>query len=144
MRLLAAILLTCAAQSAAAWTFKADPICKMIQPTGGGSITVTYDPATGEYAMMLTLVTDHWVPSDRLTMAFIGARPFQISTDRHFLSDNDTRLTVTDTGFGNVLDGLQFNDVAQVRSGDQTMTIPLAGAAEAVAAFRNCPAPQLS
>ena len=52
--------------------------------------------------------------------------------------DAAARLTVTDRGFGNVLDGLQFNEAATAFSGDTAVTVPLAGASEPVQAFRDC------
>jgi hypothetical protein len=63
-----------------------------------------------------------------------------ITTDRHVLSDGGTSLTVTDRGFGNVLDGLQFNNVATALLGNTAVVIPLANAAEPVARFRACAA----
>jgi hypothetical protein len=45
---------------------------------------------------------------------------------------------VTDSGFGNVLDGLQFNDTATAVTGAAELRIPLEGAAPAVEDFRAC------
>jgi hypothetical protein len=45
---------------------------------------------------------------------------------------------VSDRGFGNVLDGLEFNQVALAATGDRVVSIDLDGAAPEVAAFRAC------
>lgn len=61
-----------------------------------------------------------------------------ISTNRHTLSNDDATLTVTDRGFGNVLDGLEFNETATALLGEQAVVLSLEGAASAVQAFRAC------
>lgn len=61
-----------------------------------------------------------------------------IGTDRHVLSPDGRSLTVTDTGFGNVLDGLAFNTTATALSGAEALPFDLAGAGPAVEAFRSC------
>ena len=61
-----------------------------------------------------------------------------ISTDRHVLSDDGRTVTVRDTGFGNVLNGLEFNGAATAILADAAVTFPLDGIAEPMAAFRAC------
>ena len=61
-----------------------------------------------------------------------------ISTTRHVLDEGGRRLTVTDRGFGNVLDGLQFNGRAIAIAGDTVVALDLAGAAPEVEVFRAC------
>jgi len=60
------------------------------------------------------------------------------------ISNDGRSLSVSDTGFGNVLDGVQFNALMLATVGDQGITIPLAGAAGPMADFRTCPAPKAS
>lgn len=43
---------------------------------------------------------------------------------------------MTDRGFGNVLDGLEFNETATALLGDQAVVLSLEGAAPAVQSFR--------
>lgn len=71
-------------------------------------------------------------------MRFDGARPNTIATNRHQLGQNGAALTVIDRGFGNVLDGLEFNDTATAFTETQSVAIPLAGAAPEVRKFRTC------
>jgi hypothetical protein len=54
------------------------------------------------------------------------------------LSDDGRTLTVTDGGFGNVLDGLALNGTATALAGDTVIPFDLAGARPAVEAFRAC------
>jgi hypothetical protein len=61
-----------------------------------------------------------------------------ISTGRHVLSEDGRTLSVRDRGFGNVLNGLEFNVVALAATGDRVVSIDLDGAAPEVAAFRAC------
>jgi hypothetical protein len=72
-------------------------------------------------------------------IAFTGGEEVSIGTTRHALSDDGHALAVTDRGFGNILNGLQFNRIAKVIAGPVTKTVPLDGAAEPVQAFRDCP-----
>ena len=72
------------------------------------------------------------------SMTFQGAFPLSIATDRHQISNDGKTVTVMDRGFGNVLNGLQFNQTATATLGSQELPIPLIDAADAVAAFRTC------
>ena len=71
-------------------------------------------------------------------MQFSGPQPLSISTGQHQLSNGGRTVTVVDSGFGNVLNGLQFNQTATTILGDAQIVLPLADAADAVAAFRAC------
>ncbi len=126
-----------AAAPALAWDFSPDPVCTL-SFDGKTSVTVTYDPRLSEYAIRLTRPDRPWPPGAVFAIRFEGARGLTISTDRHASGDGGTTLTVRDTGFGNVLDGLQFNETATALIGDTAETIPLDGAAEPVEAFRAC------
>ncbi len=123
------------AAPAHAWQFSATPICTLTHETSEVAVKVTYDPRVPEYAIALTRNTP-WPVFPVFAMQFDGPRGLTISTNRHTL--NDGTLTVTDRGFGNVLNGLEFNETALAMTGDEAIAIPLTGAATAVQAFRAC------
>lgn len=129
---------------ALAWEFSPEPICTLSHATETGQVTVTFDPALPEYAIVITLAQGAWDPAPVFSITFEGARPLTISTNRHDLSNDGKTLTVRDRGFGNVLNGLQFNSRATAQSGTTSVAIPLAGAAPEVQAFRDCPTPATS
>ena len=133
---------------AAAWEFSDSPVCTLSHMTDEVAVTVTFDPALAEYAITLTLDGAPWPVVPAFAIAFDGAAPLVIQTDRHQLSDDGQSLRVTDTGFGNVLDGLEFNatalGIALAFAGDRRVVVPLAGAAPAVREFRACPSPVTS
>ena len=141
MRLAIALLL---ATPAHAWEFTATPVCTLTHATEEAQITLTYDPALPEYSIALTLTGASWPDAPTFAMQFLGPRALSIGTGQHIVSDDETTLTVKDRGFGNVLDGLQYNATALALSGDRALAIPLDDAADPVAAFRRCPEPGLS
>ncbi len=53
-------------------------------------------------------------------------------------------MTVSDAGFGNVLDGLEYNQRAYAFTQDQTAEFSLDGAVKQVRIFRECAGAQLS
>jgi len=131
--------LTFLASPASAWDFSPLPICTLSAPVEGGEVQVTYDPDLNIYEIRLSFKDGRtWVPSPDFEIAFLGERSNTIGTNRHVIARDGTSLSVTDSGFGNVLDGLEFNSVAEARAGEVTMAIPLDGAAEPVQAFRAC------
>ena len=113
------------------------PICTLDHARPDGSAQITFDPATGLYALHLTRAGG-WPPAPVFTIRFEGAAPSIISTDRHRVEGD--RLTVTDTGFGNVLAGLASGETAVAVLGSATLSLDLTDAPEAVDAFRACPA----
>lgn len=137
MRIALAFLLL--ASPAAAWEFSASPVCTLTDTTAAGTITVTYDASLAEYAVTVTL-PDAWPEGAVFGMAFAGERPISIQTDRQHISDDGRTLTVKDRGFGNVLNGLEFNSRAYAILGDTTVGFSLAGIGDAITAFRDCPA----
>ena len=141
--LLAAVL-ALAAGPAAAWTFTPVPVCTLDHSAPDGTARVTYDPATGLYEIALQRAAGVWPAAPAFSIAFDGPRPLTIATNRHVRSADRRTLRVTDTGFGNVLDGLQFNTQAVARAGAVTLRLPLTDASPAVDAFRTCPGPTLS
>ncbi|MCC5975472.1 MAG: excinuclease ABC subunit B [Rubellimicrobium sp.] len=143
-RIVAAILVVLSAGPALAWEFVEDRLCRMTGGTDEVLVEVTFDPVGGDYAISLTLTGATWPAADVFGIAFDGGWPLLIQTDRHALTGDGRTLTVTDTGFGNVLAGMEFNRTASAIADDRQVAIPLDGAAEAVAAFRACPSPRLS
>jgi hypothetical protein len=136
MRALIALLLF--ATPAQAWDFTATPVCTIFNDAPSLSVRVTYDPAQSEpYAIALTR-PDPWPVTDSFGLSFNGPAAMTIGTGRHRLSDDGRTLTVTDTGFGNVLDGLAFNGSAMALVGSTAVPFDLTGARPAVEAFRAC------
>lgn len=137
MRLILA--LTLFASPAAAWEFMPSPVCTLTDTSAAGTITLTYDPALPEYTVTITLADGAWDIADRFVMTFAGDRPKEIATDRHRISPDGRSLSVSDSGFGNVLDGLEFNQRAYAIAGGTTIGIGLDGIGPAMQAFRACP-----
>lgn len=98
---------------------------------------LTYDPSGPLYSISIRL-SGPWPDAAVFAMRFDGARANMISTTRHVLTEGGRTLTVTDRGFGNVLDGLEFNATALAIAGDTSVAFDLAGAGPEVAAFRAC------
>ena len=132
------------ASPAAAWEFSASPICTLTDTSEAGEITVTYDPAITEYAIIVTLPEGRWINAPTFGMAFANDRPISIQTDQHSISPDGRSITVKDRGFGNVLNGLEFNSRAYAILGDTTVDIDLTGIGPAITAFRDCPAANLA
>jgi hypothetical protein len=136
MRALIVFLLVAA--PAQAWDFAAVPVCTIAEDTHGLSIRVTYDPTQPQpYAINLTR-PDPWPETETFGLRFDGPAAMTIGTGRHQLSPDGRTLTVTDTGFDNVLDGLAFNSMATALAGDAALPFDLSGARPAVEAFRAC------
>lgn len=133
------IALLLLATPATAWEAKSiGPVCLLTHSTDEGEITVSHDPSKAlPYAIDLT-VHDGWQAGPVFAMRFDGLGPRTITTDRHQVTDNT--LTVTDRGFGNVLDGLAQNFVALAATGSTSLVIPLEGAAPEVEKFKSCAA----
>lgn len=126
-----------ASTPALAWEAKIDRVCELIHEGADASVRVTYDPAVPEYAISISQAGS-WRDNTVFAMRFDGPRGNTISTDRHVISGDGATLTVTDSGFGNVLDGLEYNDTATALLGEQAVAISLDGAAPAVREFRSC------
>lgn len=142
MRTVFAFLLL--ATPAAAWEFSASPICTLTNASAEGEITVTYDASLPEYTVTVTLPAGAWPSDPTFGMAFAGERPNTIQTNFFTRSADGRSLTVRDRGFGNVLNGLQFNTRAYAILGDTTVGFALDGIGPAIEAFRDCPAANLA
>ncbi|WP_299208488.1 hypothetical protein [uncultured Tateyamaria sp.] len=120
---------------ALAWEFTPTPICTLSHTEPTVDIAVTYDHATHLYAIAVTS-PDGWPDAAAFSIRFDGAQPNTISTTRHSTEANT--LIVTDVGFGNVLDGLEFNATATAFTQTAAVTVSLMGAAPEVQKFRAC------
>lgn len=137
MRVFALIALA-TATPAFGWEFSPTPVCTLSDRTAEASISVTYDPRQSEpYAISVSRQMP-WPDGAIFAFVFEGSRSLTITTNRHSLSENGRTLTVTDRGFGNVLDGLEFNRTATALLQDIAVAFPLDGAAPEVQAFRAC------
>ena len=138
MRLLIALLLL--PVPAQAWEAITDgPICILRHETDAHSTQVTHDPRRAlPYEIDIKLNQAEWNPADIFAIRFEGAGRLTISTDQHSYSDDQTTITAANTGFGNVLDGLEFNHTAVALLGGQALLINLTGAAPEVRRFRDC------
>lgn len=125
------------ATPASAWDFTPGLPCLLTHDQGTVSAELTYDPTAPLYSITITRSTP-WPDAPVFAMRFDGPAGLTISTDRQTLSADRRALTVTDRGFGNVLNGLQFNQTATALLGDQAVSFDLSDAADAVAAFRDC------
>jgi len=132
IRAVALVLLTAPAH---AWEFSPTPICTISHSEAAADVTLTYDHATGLYAIEVTAPAG-WPQAPSFSMRFDGPRSNIISTTRYGVSGNT--LSVTDTGFGNVLDGLEFNETATAFTATSAVTVSLEGAAAPVQDFRAC------
>lgn len=137
------LLAVWAGTPATAWEFTAAPICTLTHTAPDIRVTVTYDVSIPEYAITLSNSTP-WPDAATFALRFDGPAALTIGTDKHRRDNQNRSVTVTDRGFGNVLDGLQFNDSMTALLGDTAVTVSLDGAAGSVADFRSCPAPVIS
>lgn len=131
------MLLTLLASPAYAWEYTYGMPCILTHETADAAIELKYYPSEPLYS--LTVRQNSPLPtSDVFAMRFDGPAGLTISTTRHSLSNDRREITVIDTGFGNVLNGLQFNTTATALLGDRAISFRLTGAADPVARFRLC------
>ncbi len=121
-----------------AWTFTPSPICTVEHQTELIELELTYNHASGVYALKLTKPELTWDASRKFSMRFEGSKPIFISTTNHEFSSDMKSLIASDSGFGNVIDGLQFNTLAAAITDNERIFIPLTGAEPKIDAFRNC------
>lgn len=120
---------------ATAWEFSPVPVCTLSHATDEASLTVTYDGlATQPYAIAIT--GPGVAPAPVFGIRFAGGTGLTITTDRHIVEGNT--VTVTDRGFGNVLNGIEFSETATALLGDTAISFPLDGADDPMQAFRTC------
>lgn len=138
LRLTIAFVLAISALPANAWVAGiSEGICTLEHAGPDGEVRLTYDPSIPLYTIAITRA-EPWPETPVFAMRFEGPAANMITTTRHVLSEDGLTLSVSDRGFGNVLNGLEFN-VATLAIAGQTATVfDLAGAAPEVAAFRAC------
>ncbi len=129
---------------AAAWQATVADICTLTHETDTAHIHLTFDPIKPLYTLAITRKGAPWPDDPWFAIRFAGPAEITISTDKHALSDNGQTLNVADSGFSNVLDGLQYNAMALAGTQSQGEAIDLTGAAPEVAKFRDCTGAQLS
>jgi len=134
MRHIIALLLL--ATPAAAWEFTPTPLCTLTHDTPDVALKITYDPGPPLYTLTLTLRNGEWADSPSFGIAYTGPNALTIGTDRH--SIDGATLTVQDSGVSNVLDGIEFNQIATAFTPSLALNIPLDGAAGPVQQFRAC------
>ena len=134
MRVLIALILL--AGPASGWEFSPRPVCTLIHDEGAARVVVTHDIGRAEPYTISVSGAQSWMDGPVFSVTFKGARGLTISTDRHVLAGGT--LSVSDSGFGNVLNGLEFNQTATATLGTQSVTVSLAGAAPEVRKFRAC------
>ena len=133
-----ALILALTPLPAFAWEFSPDPICTLSNEAPDSAVAVTYDHGTGLYEIGVTLTSGTWQPSATFGMRFANELPITIGTDRHRLSQGNTRVSVSDRGFGNVLNGLEGNSAALAFTQVQQVAIDTAGIQTPMQAFRAC------
>lgn len=141
MRLIPAlVLLSLLPATASAWEVTFRDICRVEGSAGGVAVTVAYDPQDALYAIFLTRDGAPWPAAATFSIRFAGGAANTISTTRHvYGEDGGKTVAVIDTGFGNVLNGFEFNQTAHLGfDGAEAAAVPLDGAAPAIAEFRTC------
>lgn len=132
------LALTLIAPGAFAWEAGVDGrLCTLTHTEDGADVRLTFDPSVPLYTIAVS-GAEPWAVATEFSMRFDGPRPNTIRTNRHVVSPDLGTLSVADRGFGNVLDGLEFNTTATATSGAVTVRMSLDGAAPEVAAFRSC------
>ncbi len=138
MRIAPALALLVTTTPAVAWEFTPVPVCTVTHETPEVSLRMTYDPRQSQaYSIALTR-PEPWPEAPAFGIAYEGALPLSIGTGRHVLSDGGRTLTVSDSGFGNVLDGFEFNATATLGAEGLSIALDLSGASGPIAAFRDC------
>ena len=122
---------------ATAWEFTPGTPCLLTHDAGSVQVELTYDPSAPLYTIAITRDVP-WQPAPSFEMRFIGPFGLSIGTDRHRLSNEGRTVSVADVGFGNVLNGMQFNTAVTATLGQQSVTLPLNGAEAPVEKFRAC------
>jgi hypothetical protein len=127
-----AALMLCLAHPAQAWEFTPTPVCTLTDASSPTDLKSTYD---GELYTLVLSNAEGWPNNPIFSIRFAPLGPY-ISTSKHQIEGST--LTVSDTGFGNVLNGLQINQTAQITLGDMVRDIDLKSARAPVGAFKRC------
>jgi len=138
MRILLAFVTS--ATPALAWEFTPGLPCVLDHQGAEAEVQLTYDPRLPLYSIAITR-SDPWPADGTFSITYLGNQTFRIATDRQILSNGGRTLTVSDAGFGNVLNGLQFGDTAIAAVNGSEVAIDLRNAAGPTEAFRACEVP---
>ncbi len=136
MKATLATLFTLAASGAWAWDARITDVCEIYHEGAEGEVLIRYDPSTTLYSLTVTR-PNAW-PSAPVFAIRFGQTGLTISTTRHQLSGSGQSLSVSDSGFGNVLLGLETAATATAFTETASASFDLDGAGEAVADFRSC------
>lgn len=129
--------LTLTSTTASAWEAgRMGSVCTLTHQEDGSEVRLTYDPSGPIYTISWT-IEGTW-PAGTFAIRFDGAQPNTITTLRQVVSPDGRVVSVVDQGFGNVLDGLRYNETATAALGDVTSTVSLNGAAPEVEDFLAC------
>lgn len=134
------ILFFLMATPALSWEFSVDEVCRLDHVDANAAIALTYDPSGPVYTISITRL-EPWQTGPVFGIAFSGGYPLTIQTNRHQMSSTGDTVSVTDSGFGNVLNGLAENETATAFIGGDGVSFSLQGASGPVAAFRDCTKP---
>ncbi|WP_083431307.1 hypothetical protein [Nioella sediminis] len=134
----ALVLLAILTSPAHAWQAGSEGrVCTLRHSGPAADVWLTYDPDGPLYSITVTTPAP-WPDAPVFGLQFDGSRPNIITTTRHERDETGHSLTVTDQGFGNVLDGLEYNRTATAFAGQGLAQIDLTGAAPEVQIFRAC------
>lgn len=111
--------------------------CTLTHVEDASTVLLTHDPAGPLFTLSATR-PEGWPEAPVFGIAFVGGAELTITTVAHALSTDRRTVTVTDTGFGNVLAGLSRNSTATLFLGEATLVLSLADAAPEVAEFAAC------
>ena len=134
---LIALFFTTLAAPAHAWETKSDGLCVLSHSGANADVRLTYDSSIKTYSIAIT-PKKPWRNAPVFAIRFEGPRSLTISTGRHTITADGGTLAVSDSGFGNVLNGLEFNHTATALLGQQKGSVSLDGAAPAVQEVRSC------
>lgn len=135
-----ALILALLPLPAAAWEFSPDPICTLSHENELAAFRITHDAQEGIYRLDIRRKNGAWAGSPTFGIDFAGDMPMRIGTARHRLSGDRQTLSVTDRGFSNVLNGLEFNRGARAFTRTQSVSLRTDGITAPMKAFRACPA----
>lgn len=132
-----ACLLALCATPAAAWDVSLGPICVLEDQQPEVAVTLTHDPEGPIYSITITTPTP-WPEGPVFSITFVGDNPLRITTNQHVLSDDNRAVTVVDRGFGNVLNGMEFNETAIASLAGREVPFDLSAVDAPMQPFRTC------
>lgn len=137
MRIFLLLSLCLMAPPVLGWTFTPGLPCRLSHETPEVAVELTFDPNGPLYTITLTRPAP-WPEAPVFSMRYFGPFGRTISTDQHQRSADGRSLSVSDSGFGNVISGLIQDQAFSAQTGDTAVTVPLDGAAAPATAFAGC------